>query len=499
MAPTQFLKALFRSDGADFLNYPKPDILKEDDSVWRTDGEFSRQMLAGINPFIILSLEEFPTVSTLDPELYGNQNSSMIEECIREPRWVKCGRGLCHPDNALLKEDGNLNPLVIELSLPHEKGDKLGAVSELHVPANDGVKAPLWQLAKAYVAVNDYAYHQLISHWLHTHAVIKHVSKALFGEYLATQKLSRPFKGLWLEHMNGPSPVIPAQLTGSILRSSQIQELRHELLFKSQEKQSLFLLAVLIKPVEENDETKKASKTDPGADEDLVRYLIVLILLFRSGIEALKLEQDGEEDAENKVPKKRGRKRIIKVVEENPEKTPEKSEESPDNSEKNQVKLEQDGEGEAEVSKKRVRDDAEKGHHSEVIVSDDNGLARRSKRSGARKSNYGEDDAVRVYFEEDEMEEKSLKRRKGGRKPKGNKADVKGVEEEEEEDNGTEVDTKPIGGKKKRAEKSTPGVCENGDEKHGDGDDGEAVVSKQSRGKKGKKKVVEKDDVQYES
>ncbi|XP_021750700.1 lysine-specific demethylase JMJ25-like [Chenopodium quinoa] len=206
----------------------------------------------------------------------------------------------------------------------------------------------------------------------------------------------------------------------------------------------------------------------------------------------LKLEQDGEEDAENKVPKKRGRKRIIKVVEENPEKTPEKSEESPDNSEKNQVKLEQDGEGEAEVSKKRVRDDAEKGHHSEVIVSDDNGLARRSKRSGARKSNYGEDDAVRVYFEEDEMEEKSLKRRKGGRKPKGNKAAVKGVEEEEEEDNGTEVDTKPIGGKKKRAEKSTPGVCENGDEKHGDGDDGEAVVSKQSRGKKGKKKVVEK-------
>ncbi|XP_021735439.1 lysine-specific demethylase JMJ25-like isoform X2 [Chenopodium quinoa] len=194
----------------------------------------------------------------------------------------------------------------------------------------------------------------------------------------------------------------------------------------------------------------------------------------------LKLEKDGEEDAEIKVPKKRGRKRIIKVAEENPEKTPEK--------------LEQDGEGdkEAEVSKKRVRDDAEKGHYSEVIVSDDNGLARRSKRSGTRKSNYGEDDAVRVYFEEDEMEQKSKKRRKGGRKPKGNKAAVKGVEEEEEEDNGTEVDTKPIGGKKKRAEKSTPGVCENDDEKHGDGDDGEAVVSKQSRGKRGKKKVVEK-------
>lgn len=28
LVPTKFLKALFRSDGADFLNYPKPDIVK---------------------------------------------------------------------------------------------------------------------------------------------------------------------------------------------------------------------------------------------------------------------------------------------------------------------------------------------------------------------------------------------------------------------------------------------------------------------------------------
>ncbi|XP_021860429.1 acyl-coenzyme A oxidase 3, peroxisomal isoform X2 [Spinacia oleracea] len=53
--------------------------------------------------------------------------------------------------------------------------------------------------------------------------LMQQVSKALFGEYIATQKQNRPFKGLWLEHMNGPSPVIPAQLTSSILRSSQIQ------------------------------------------------------------------------------------------------------------------------------------------------------------------------------------------------------------------------------------------------------------------------------------
>ncbi|KAJ8435618.1 hypothetical protein Cgig2_012272 [Carnegiea gigantea] len=53
--------------------------------------------------------------------------------------------------------------------------------------------------------------------------LMQQVSKALLGEYMATQKNKRPFKGLWLEHMNGSSPVIPSQLTSSILRCSQFQ------------------------------------------------------------------------------------------------------------------------------------------------------------------------------------------------------------------------------------------------------------------------------------
>ncbi|XP_021772933.1 probable linoleate 9S-lipoxygenase 5 [Chenopodium quinoa] len=204
LVPTAFLKALFRSDGADFLNYPKPDIIKEDESAWRTDEEFTRQMLAGINPFIIRRLEEFPPVSRLDPVAYGNQNSSITKECLqgnldglsveeamqRNRLFILDHHDIVMPylrqintettskvyatrTILFLKEDGTLKPLVIELSLPHEKGDKFGAVSELHAPANDGIKASLWQLAKAYVAVNDSAYHQLISHWLHTHAVME--------------------------------------------------------------------------------------------------------------------------------------------------------------------------------------------------------------------------------------------------------------------------------------------------------------------------------------
>jgi acyl-CoA oxidase len=53
--------------------------------------------------------------------------------------------------------------------------------------------------------------------------VATQVSKALLAEYLAVQKKKKPFEGLGLEHMNGPLPVIPAELTSSTLRSSKFQ------------------------------------------------------------------------------------------------------------------------------------------------------------------------------------------------------------------------------------------------------------------------------------
>ncbi|KAE8727379.1 putative acyl-coenzyme A oxidase 3.2, peroxisomal [Hibiscus syriacus] len=50
-----------------------------------------------------------------------------------------------------------------------------------------------------------------------------HVSKALFAEYMAAQKRNKVFKGLGLEHMNKPCPVIPAHLTSTTLRCTQFQ------------------------------------------------------------------------------------------------------------------------------------------------------------------------------------------------------------------------------------------------------------------------------------
>lgn len=64
-----------------------------------------------------------------------------------------------------LQDNGTLKPLAIELSLPHSDGDQYGAISEVHLPVEEGVKKFIWQLAKAYVGVVDSGYHQLISHW----------------------------------------------------------------------------------------------------------------------------------------------------------------------------------------------------------------------------------------------------------------------------------------------------------------------------------------------
>ncbi|KAG6726745.1 hypothetical protein I3842_02G095000 [Carya illinoinensis] len=180
-----------------------PDVIKEDRSAWRTDEEFAREMLAGVNPVIISRLEKFPPTSELDPKVYGNQNSTIREEHIEKnlkgltvDRAIKNNRLfiLDHHDALmpyltrinstttktyatrtllLLRDDGTLKPLAIELSLPHPQGEAHGAVSMVFTPAEEGVEGSLWQLAKAYAAVNDSGYHQLISHWLNTHAVIE--------------------------------------------------------------------------------------------------------------------------------------------------------------------------------------------------------------------------------------------------------------------------------------------------------------------------------------
>ncbi|XP_068665356.1 acyl-coenzyme A oxidase 3, peroxisomal-like [Aristolochia californica] len=53
--------------------------------------------------------------------------------------------------------------------------------------------------------------------------LMQQVSKILLAEYTMAQRKKMPLNGLGMEHMNGPCPVLPGQLTSSTLRSSQFQ------------------------------------------------------------------------------------------------------------------------------------------------------------------------------------------------------------------------------------------------------------------------------------
>ncbi|KAG8085102.1 hypothetical protein GUJ93_ZPchr0010g9360 [Zizania palustris] len=175
-----------------------PQVIQHDNEAWKSDEEFAREMLAGLNPVVIKRLEAFPPVGV------GGRRSSITAAHIEhqlEGATVETAMGqkrlyiLDHHDylmpylrriNTLsvcvyasrtllfLKDDGALKPVAIELSLPNDgSGGGGGEISRIFLPASQGTDAHLWQLAKAHVSVNDSGYHQLISHWLLTHATVE--------------------------------------------------------------------------------------------------------------------------------------------------------------------------------------------------------------------------------------------------------------------------------------------------------------------------------------
>ncbi|KAL5062717.1 hypothetical protein RYX36_024454 [Vicia faba] len=203
LSPIPLFKELLRTDGEAPLKFPPPKVIQVNQSGWMTDEEFTREMIAGVNPHIIKRLQEFPPKSKLDRQLFGDNTSKVTKEHLQPnmcgvtvEQAIQTNRLfiLDHHDplfpylrkiNAtetkayatrtflFLQNDGTLKPLAIELSSPHPQADSFGPISKVYLPASEGVEASIWLLAKAYVVVNDSCYHQLVSHWLNTHAVVE--------------------------------------------------------------------------------------------------------------------------------------------------------------------------------------------------------------------------------------------------------------------------------------------------------------------------------------
>nr|UDP26497.1 lipoxygenase 4 [Tulipa gesneriana] len=200
--PFELIKDLVAPDGARLFKMPVPQVIKEDVNAWKTDEEFAREMLAGLNPVIIQRLREFPPTSNLDPNAYGNHTSSITEahllinlEGLTVNQALENNKLfiLDHHDALIpylnrintntnnriyatrtilfLKDDGTLKPIAIELSLVHPDGEQHGSIDKVYTPADSGLEKAIWQLAKTYAVVSDHGVHGLISHWLRTHAV----------------------------------------------------------------------------------------------------------------------------------------------------------------------------------------------------------------------------------------------------------------------------------------------------------------------------------------
>ncbi|MCO5595620.1 hypothetical protein L7F22_049665 [Adiantum nelumboides] len=185
------------------LQYPIPGVIEVNMDAWLSDAEFARQRLAGKNSVLIQLLTEFPPKSKLDPSVYGEPTSAItfqdiqpslqglsIEEVITQKRLYildhydilvpfihkinESSQGKMYASRTVffLTEEKVLLPIAIELALPPKvKGQE--ASKRVFTPTGPAHLEWLWRFARTHIAVTDAGYHQLVSHWLRTHACIE--------------------------------------------------------------------------------------------------------------------------------------------------------------------------------------------------------------------------------------------------------------------------------------------------------------------------------------
>ncbi|KAK9170119.1 hypothetical protein Syun_002259 [Stephania yunnanensis] len=152
---------------------------------WLTDKEFARETLAGLNPYIIQLVKEWPLTSKLDPKLYGPPESAItkelvekeisgvmtVEEAVEKKRlfmldyhdlflpYVNLVRDLgdtyLYGSRTLffLRDNGTLQPIAIELTRPASNDQKLEPWKQVYTPTSEPTKEWLWKFAKLNVLV----------------------------------------------------------------------------------------------------------------------------------------------------------------------------------------------------------------------------------------------------------------------------------------------------------------------------------------------------------
>nr|XP_043625324.1 lipoxygenase 3, chloroplastic-like [Erigeron canadensis] len=186
----------------EIFQFETPKNMSWDTTSYIRDDELGRQTLAGTNPTSIERLKVFPPVSKLDPSKYGPLESDLKEEnIISHLNGMSVQQAMDEGKLFILdyhdiylpflerintQEDrksygtrtifvlttiGTLKPIAIELSLPPK--DNNIPLKQVLTPPVDATTNWLWQLGKAHVCSNDAGVHQLVNHWLRTHACME--------------------------------------------------------------------------------------------------------------------------------------------------------------------------------------------------------------------------------------------------------------------------------------------------------------------------------------
>ncbi|KGN54488.2 linoleate 13S-lipoxygenase 2-1, chloroplastic [Cucumis sativus] len=193
---------LIYETGEFLLRFQIPEPMDRNKFFWLSDEEFARQTLAGLNPYSIQLVTEWPLTSQLNPDVYGPPESAFktlnidrqigsmtVQEAIEKKRlfildyhdlllpYVRRVRALkgttLYGSRTLffLNEDGTLRPLAIELTRPPMDGKPQW--KRVYEPSENATSLWLWRFAKAHVLAHDAGYHQLVSHWLSTHCAVE--------------------------------------------------------------------------------------------------------------------------------------------------------------------------------------------------------------------------------------------------------------------------------------------------------------------------------------